>query len=112
MTTLRTARFWLGIGVSVLCLWLAVRHLPWAEFWSAVRQAHYTWLVPAMLFQVWSVVARAQRWVVLLGQEARLIDAFWAQGIGYLLTNAPISHRRQWAGQGQSRGVSYSPGSR
>jgi uncharacterized protein (TIRG00374 family) len=64
-----------------------MRHLPWAEFWPAVRQAHYAWLVPAVLFQVWSVVARARRWVVLLGQEARLLDAFWAQGIGYLFTN-------------------------
>jgi hypothetical protein len=87
MTTFRTVRFWLGIGVSVLCLWLAVRHLPWGELWYAVRHAHYAWLVPAMLFQVWAVLARAQRWVVLLDQDARLVDAFWAQGVGYLFTN-------------------------
>ena len=52
-----------------------------------MRHAHYAWLVPAALFQVWAVIARAQRWVVLLGQDARLVDAFWAQGVGYLFTN-------------------------
>ena len=87
MTILRTVRFWLGIGVSVGCLWLAMRHLPFAELWHAVRHAHYVWLVPAALFQVWAVIARAQRWVVLLDQDARLVDAFWAQGVGYLFTN-------------------------
>jgi uncharacterized protein (TIRG00374 family) len=64
-----------------------VRHLPWIEVWHAVRHAHYTWLVPAVLFQRWAVVTRAQRWVVLLGREARLVDAFWAQGVGCLFTN-------------------------
>ena len=87
MTILRTARFWFGIGVSALCLWLAVRHLPLAELRDAMRHAHYVWLVPAVLFQVWAVIARAQRWVVLLGQDARLVDSFWAQGMGYLFTN-------------------------
>jgi glycosyltransferase 2 family protein len=87
MTTFRTARFWLGIGVSVLCLWLAVRHLPLAELRHAMHNAHYAWLVPAALFQVWAVIARAQRWVVLLEQDARLGASFWAQGVGYLFTN-------------------------
>jgi len=87
MAIFRTGRFWLGIGVSALCLWLAVRHLPLTELRDAVRHAHYAWLVPAVLFQVWAVIARAQRWVVLLEQDARLVDSFWAQGVGYLFTN-------------------------
>ncbi|HEY5869109.1 MAG TPA: lysylphosphatidylglycerol synthase transmembrane domain-containing protein [Candidatus Tectomicrobia bacterium] len=87
MAIFRSGRFWFGIGVSALCLWLAVRHLPWTELRDAMRHAHYTWLVPAALFQIWAVIARAQRWVVLLGPDARLLDAFWAQGVGYLFTN-------------------------
>ena len=87
MALFRRGRFWFGIGVSALCLWLAVRHLPWTALRDAMRHAHYAWLVPAALFQIWAVIARAQRWVVLLGQEARLVDAFWAQGVGYLFTN-------------------------
>jgi glycosyltransferase 2 family protein len=87
MAILRRGRFWCGVGVSALCLWLAVRHLPWTELRDAVRHVHYAWLVPAVLFQLWAVIARAQRWVVLLGPDARLVDAFWAQGVGYLFTN-------------------------
>ena len=87
MTLLRTGRFWLGIGVSGVCLWLAVRHLPLAELRHAVHHAHYVWLVPAGIFQVLAILARAQRWVVLLEQDARLGTSFWAQGVGYLFTN-------------------------
>ena len=49
--------------------------------------AHYVWLVPAGIFQVLAILARAQRWVVLLEQGARLGASFWAQGVGYLFTN-------------------------
>jgi uncharacterized protein (TIRG00374 family) len=87
MAILRTGRVWLGVGLSLLCLWLAVRHMPWAELRHALVGANYIWLVPALACQIWTVMARAQRWVVLLERQARLADSFWAQGVGYLFTN-------------------------
>lgn len=87
MALLRASRVWLGAGLSLLCLWLAVRNLPWVEVWHTAVSARYSWLVLAVVFQLWAVVARAQRWVVLLEKNARLVDSFWAQGVGYLFTN-------------------------
>ena len=41
MAILRTGRMWLGVGLSLLCLWLAVRHMPWAEVRHVLVSAHY-----------------------------------------------------------------------
>ncbi|HVC32589.1 MAG TPA: lysylphosphatidylglycerol synthase transmembrane domain-containing protein [Chloroflexota bacterium] len=87
MTFFRSWQFWLGIAVSLVCLWLAVRDVPLGDLGHALAGARYIWLVPAIALQLLAVVARAQRWVVLLGQRGRLADSFWAQGIGYLFTN-------------------------
>lgn len=87
MAMLRRRRFWLGGCLSLLCLWLAARNIPFAELSHTIASARYIWLLPAIALQLLAVVTRAQRWVVLLGKDARLADSFWAQGVGYLFTN-------------------------
>jgi len=52
-----------------------------------VARANRLWLLLAIALQLLGVLARAQRWVVLLNNKGRLRDAFWAQGVGYLFTN-------------------------
>lgn len=87
MSLLNNWRLWLGCAISILCLWLALRHVPMVELAQSVGRANILWLLPAVGLQLLSVVARAQRWVVLLGKKERLADSFWAQGVGYLFTN-------------------------
>lgn len=87
MAVLRTRRFWIGIGLSLLCLWLALRNVPFLELGRALARARYVWLVPAAALEVLAVLARGRRWEILLGREGILVEAFWAQGIGYLFTN-------------------------
>jgi hypothetical protein len=84
---LRSGRFWLSLGVSGLCLWLAAWSVPLAEVGAILAGGHYLWLLPAVVAQFLAVIARALRWTVLLHGAARPIDAFWAQSVGYLVTN-------------------------
>lgn len=87
MSLLNNWRLWLGCAISILCLWLALRHVPLVELGHSVGRASILWWLPAVGLQLLSVVARAQRWVVLLDKKERLADSFWAQSVGYLFTN-------------------------
>lgn len=87
MMSWRSRQFWIGIIVSAACLWLALRDVPLANFQGALARATYWWLLPACAVQLIAIVARAQRWVILLAVQGRLADSFWAEGIGYLFTN-------------------------
>ena len=41
-------QFWLGVLISILFIWLALRGLKLDEFWGAVKQANYIWLIPGI----------------------------------------------------------------
>jgi uncharacterized protein (TIRG00374 family) len=87
MKLLSNWRFWVGCTISLLCLWLALHHVPLAEVGHLVARANRLWLLLAVAFQLSGVLARAQRWVVLLSNKTQLTDSFWSQGVGYLFTN-------------------------
>ncbi len=87
METLRSWRFWLGITLSLVCLWLALRAVPFGDFMSVLQKANYLWLVPAVLIQFLAVWGRAVRWSALLDKKGIVKTAFWAQSIGFLFTN-------------------------
>ena len=87
---LRSPSLWLGLLISVLCLFYIVQGLgadEWADLEGRLYGGTYLWLVPAALMQVLSVVARSYRWQALLDQRDQLWSALWAQGIGFLFTN-------------------------
>lgn len=77
----------LGLLISGFCLWLALRHVPYDSLAQTLSRADYLWITLALLAQFGSVLARAERWRVLLGPPVNLKDTFWAQGIGFLFTN-------------------------
>ena len=80
---LKSARTVIGVLISLLCLWLAVRHVPISDLRSVLAEARYSWLALALFTQFLSVLSRAQLWVALLDNEPRFIDAFWSESIGY-----------------------------
>jgi hypothetical protein len=84
---LKTGRFWVSCAVSLLCLWLAFRHIPVGEVVHLLAGAHCLLLLAALAADFLAVVARAWRWVAVLQTEAALTDSFWAQGVGFLFTN-------------------------
>ena len=60
-------QFWLGVLISVLFIWLALRGLHLSDFWGAVTQANYIWLLPGIAVYFIGVWVRAWRWHYLLG---------------------------------------------
>lgn len=59
-------QFWLGIGISVVFLYLVLRNMHFGDFWQQVRQADYIWLLPGIGVYFLAVWARAWRWHYLL----------------------------------------------
>ncbi len=59
-------QFWVGVFISALFIWLAVRGLKPNEFLEAVKQANYWWLLPGIAVYFVGVWVRAWRWHYLL----------------------------------------------
>jgi len=82
-------QFWLGVLISVLFIWLAVSGLKLNEFWGAVKQANYAWLIPGIGVYFIGVWVRAWRWHFLLGPIKKIPTKtmFPITTIGYMGNN-------------------------
>jgi uncharacterized protein (TIRG00374 family) len=82
-------QFWLGVLVSILFIWLALRGLHLDQFWDAVKQANYWWLLPGVAVYFVGVWVRAWRWHYLLGPIKRIPTRamFPITTIGYMGNN-------------------------
>ncbi|MGC8856136.1 MAG: lysylphosphatidylglycerol synthase transmembrane domain-containing protein, partial [Anaerolineae bacterium] len=65
-------QFWLGVFISILFIWLALRGLRLSEFWQAVKGANYFWLLPGVAVYFVAVWVRAWRWHYLLGPMKKI----------------------------------------
>jgi len=63
---MKRLQFWVGVAISVLFLWWALRELKLAEVWMALRTARYSWLLPGVLIYFGGVWARTWRWHYML----------------------------------------------
>jgi uncharacterized membrane protein YbhN (UPF0104 family) len=77
----------LGLVVSAICLWLALRQVPLDELLDAVQSVNYWWVSLAFAANIVSLVTRGFRWRVLLGERGSVAEYVWAHAIGGLLTN-------------------------
>jgi uncharacterized protein (TIRG00374 family) len=86
---LKKWQLWIGVLVSAVFLWLALRGLKLTEVWSSARQANYGWLVPGVLTYFVAVVARTWRWDYMLRPLKRipLARLFPVVVIGYMGNN-------------------------
>jgi uncharacterized protein (TIRG00374 family) len=86
----RKPQIWIGVVVSVIALFFAVRGIEWAKLGEALRVAQYIYLIPAMLLLLAAMAIRGERWRWLYG-ERRAKLSFWrtfnALSIGYFVTN-------------------------
>ncbi len=78
-------RYWLGIAVSVVLIYLFLRSLEMASVAQAFRDADLRFLVPAIAFYFSGVLVRAVRWAVLLKgiQRIDLKRLFAVLVVGY-----------------------------
>ncbi len=85
---LKSARFWIGIGISVICLIFAFQGIQFDKLLEALRDINYLWLIPASLLFCVSYCGRVFRWQLLFTpQKMRLGKVFNALNIGYFLSN-------------------------
>ncbi|HAV77251.1 MAG TPA: TIGR00374 family protein [Anaerolineae bacterium] len=82
-------QFWLGVLISILFIWLALGGLQLDDFWGAVKQANYIWVLPGIGVYFIGVWARAWRWHYLLGPIKKIPtkSMFPITTIGYMGNN-------------------------
>jgi uncharacterized protein (TIRG00374 family) len=82
-------QFWLGVLISILFIWFALRGLKLDEFWNAVKQANYIWLIPGIGVYFIGVWIRAWLWHYLLGPIKKIPTKtmFPITTIGYMGNN-------------------------
>jgi hypothetical protein len=80
------------MGISLVLLWLTLRDVEFSRLVAILSRANYWWLIPALVCHFTCLIARSERWRVLLGREqVDLGSAFWVMNIGYLISNvAPL----------------------
>ena len=59
-------QFWLGVLISLIFLYYALRGLPLQDFGEALKNANYWWLIPGVAIYFLAVWGRAWRWHYLL----------------------------------------------
>lgn len=86
---MRSWKFWLGVAVSAIFVWLTARGLEWSTFYEALRSAQYIWLLPAILVYFGAVWARTWRWHYMLRhmKPVSLRSLFPVVVIGYMGNN-------------------------
>jgi len=82
-------QLWLGVLISVVFIWLALRGLQLNQFWNAVQTANYWWLIPGIAVYFVAVWVRAWRWHYLLKpiKEIPTKTMFPITTIGYMGNN-------------------------
>ena len=82
-------RLALGILVSLLFLYLAMRKISWPDLWQLFRQGNYLYLIPAFLIIVAVSWVRAWRWRLLMypNHHLPLPRIFSIVNIGYFFNN-------------------------
>ena len=63
---MRRILFWVGVALSALFLFLALRGLKLDDFWRDLQQANLLWLIPGIVVYFISVAVRAWRWAYML----------------------------------------------
>lgn len=83
MTRLRT---WIGLAVTVLCVYLVARRVNWPSFVAALSDVRPGWLGAGMLAGAASYVVSGLRWRHVISREAPLTrrEAFDVVAIGNL----------------------------
>ncbi len=85
----RNLRLWLGVFISLLFLYLALRKMHLGEVWLSLRTARYFWIIPGVAVYFFGVWARTWRWHYMLRpvKAVSLPRLFPVVCIGYMGNN-------------------------
>lgn len=87
--SLKKARLWIGILISVIALVLAFRQVNFRAVWAALVGVNYWLLLASLVPLILFLILRAFRWKLLFypKQGLHVINLFAVINIGYLLSN-------------------------
>jgi uncharacterized protein (TIRG00374 family) len=79
----------IGLAISIGAGYFALRHVSLHAVWSALREAHYWYLIPAFAAMAVGVGFRVQRWRAMFPKESRpaFAPTFWAFVLGLFANN-------------------------
>jgi len=63
---LKRWQFWLGVAISAVFLYLALKGLNLGQVWYYIRTGNYWWLIPSVAIYFFGVWARTWRWHYML----------------------------------------------
>jgi len=66
LTSMKRWQFWVGVAISVIFLYFALKGLHIEDIWSVLEGADYIWLIPGVTVYFIGVWVRAWRWHYLL----------------------------------------------
>ncbi len=89
MKSMKRWQFWVGLVISAVFLYLALRGLGLNEIWEPLKTARYWWLLPGVGVYFIGVVVRAWRWHYLLRPVKPISTGkmFPVVAIGYMGNN-------------------------
>lgn len=81
--------FILGISISVIFLYLALRKVDFQRFWQALKTANYFYVTGAMFIALGALGMRSLRWKFLLGfpKGLKVFSCFSATCVGLMTNN-------------------------
>ncbi len=65
-------KFWIGIAISVVCLFLVFRGIDFAKVFEAMKSVNYLFILFSVILQLTTIWLRAERWKYLLTPIKRL----------------------------------------
>lgn len=77
----------IGLGVSSVALFFALRQANFGEIWAAFRTARYGYVALTLVIIVGLTWVRGLRWSVLTQGRLSAGDGFWLFNIGFLFNN-------------------------
>ena len=85
---LKSVRFWIGIAISVVCLFFAFQGIQFDKLFDALTTMNYGWLLVTIGLWCVSYAGRVFRWQILFSPlQVRLGNVFNALNVGYFLSN-------------------------
>ena len=89
MSRVKRWQFWLGLLISLVFMYFALRGLQLQELGAAILNANYIWLIPGVAVYFMAVWARAWRWHYLLKplKSLKTSELFPTVCIGYFGNN-------------------------
>ena len=85
----RTMLILLGLVVSGVCLWAALRQASWSEVRASVEAASWAWIIPSLALTYLTLLVRAIRWRYLFLEPERVSvwESAKAINVGLLFGN-------------------------